>query len=260
MHTRPAEDTPLTVAGPGVLANDTDIDGNPLTASLVSGTAHGALSLNDDGASPIRPRRAIAEPTALPTRHSTDSRTATSSTVTLAVSPVSPTLDQSPTRPPRKGRPSPSPRLPTTQTRIRTLTYSLGSGAPAGASIDPHTGLFSWTPTEAQGSEYLCAHGHSRRQRDPGLKRLPDLPRDGHGRLEHQCGEMRRTTALPIPSDWSGPALPTRSSSTALRLQRVRGRSSHLYRLVQQRYAGPRFLGRQPHPCRRDGLRRRSGR
>ena len=31
-----------------------------------------------------------------------------------------------------------------------TLTFSL-SGAPAGASIDPVTGVFTWTPTEAQG-------------------------------------------------------------------------------------------------------------
>ena len=31
------------------------------------------------------------------------------------------------------------------------LTYSLGAGAPAGASINPTTGVFTWTPTEAQG-------------------------------------------------------------------------------------------------------------
>ena len=31
-----------------------------------------------------------------------------------------------------------------------TLTYSL-IGAPAGATIDPATGEFSWTPSEAQG-------------------------------------------------------------------------------------------------------------
>ncbi|MDZ4784123.1 MAG: putative Ig domain-containing protein [Planctomycetia bacterium] len=31
------------------------------------------------------------------------------------------------------------------------LTYSLGSGAPAGATINPTTGLFEWAPSEAQG-------------------------------------------------------------------------------------------------------------
>ncbi len=31
------------------------------------------------------------------------------------------------------------------------LTYSLGADAPAGASINPATGVFTWTPTEAQG-------------------------------------------------------------------------------------------------------------
>ena len=31
------------------------------------------------------------------------------------------------------------------------ITYSLGAGAPPGASIDVHTGFFTWTPTDAQG-------------------------------------------------------------------------------------------------------------
>ena len=43
------EDTPLTVGAPGVLANDLDADGDPLTAALLSGPAHGALTLNADG-------------------------------------------------------------------------------------------------------------------------------------------------------------------------------------------------------------------
>src|SRR5262249_47252830 len=33
----------------------------------------------------------------------------------------------------------------------QTLTFSLDSTAPAGASIVPGTGVFTWTPTEAQG-------------------------------------------------------------------------------------------------------------
>jgi hypothetical protein len=32
----------------------------------------------------------------------------------------------------------------------QTLTFSLGAGAPSGASINPSTGVFTWTPTEAQ--------------------------------------------------------------------------------------------------------------
>ena len=43
------EDTVLNVAAPGVLANDTDVDGNPLTAALVSGVSHGTLTLNPNG-------------------------------------------------------------------------------------------------------------------------------------------------------------------------------------------------------------------
>jgi VCBS repeat-containing protein len=44
-----AEDNTLTVATPGVLDNDTDADGHPLTANLVTGPAHGSLTLNADG-------------------------------------------------------------------------------------------------------------------------------------------------------------------------------------------------------------------
>jgi hypothetical protein len=41
--------TPLTVAAPGVLANDSDPDGDPLSARPVSGPEHGTLALNADG-------------------------------------------------------------------------------------------------------------------------------------------------------------------------------------------------------------------
>src|SRR6185369_16963584 len=41
--------TALTVSASGVLANDSDVDGNALTAALVSGPAHGTLALDADG-------------------------------------------------------------------------------------------------------------------------------------------------------------------------------------------------------------------
>jgi VCBS repeat-containing protein len=43
------EDVTLTVAAPGVLGNDTDADGDALTAALQSGPANGTLTLNGDG-------------------------------------------------------------------------------------------------------------------------------------------------------------------------------------------------------------------
>ena len=43
------EDIDLAVAEPGVLDNDTDVDGQPLTAALVSGPSHGTLDLYEDG-------------------------------------------------------------------------------------------------------------------------------------------------------------------------------------------------------------------
>jgi hypothetical protein len=36
---------------------------------------------------------------------------------------------------------------------FQSLTYTLGPDAPAGASLDPVTGLFTWTPNEFQGPE-----------------------------------------------------------------------------------------------------------
>ncbi|MDB5339642.1 MAG: outer rane adhesin like protein [Planctomycetaceae bacterium] len=42
-------DTWLTVNGSGILANDTDADGDPLHARVITNPAHGSLSLNNDG-------------------------------------------------------------------------------------------------------------------------------------------------------------------------------------------------------------------
>ena len=50
-----AEDGELAEDAPGVLDNDTDVDGDPLTAELVSGPADGTLTLQPDGSFVYRP-------------------------------------------------------------------------------------------------------------------------------------------------------------------------------------------------------------
>jgi VCBS repeat-containing protein len=45
-----AEDGTLSVPAPGVLSNDSDPDGDTMTAQLATGPSHGTLTLNSDGA------------------------------------------------------------------------------------------------------------------------------------------------------------------------------------------------------------------
>jgi len=43
------EDKVVAISAPGMLASDSDLDGDPLNAVLVSGPAHGSLTLNPEG-------------------------------------------------------------------------------------------------------------------------------------------------------------------------------------------------------------------
>ena len=54
--------TALTVAAPGVLANDTDADGNPLTAAVVTSVSHGTLSLASNGGFTYTPTNGYTGP------------------------------------------------------------------------------------------------------------------------------------------------------------------------------------------------------
>ena len=58
-YTTPAGTT-LNVAAPGVLANDSDADGDPLTAGMPSGPGHGSLTLYTNGAFIYSPNAGFA--------------------------------------------------------------------------------------------------------------------------------------------------------------------------------------------------------
>jgi len=84
------EDTPLTVPAPGVLGNDTDGDGNPLTASVVagSGPAHGTLAFNQNGAFSFTPAANFNGTDTFTYKASDGTAQSNPATVTITVTPV----------------------------------------------------------------------------------------------------------------------------------------------------------------------------
>jgi VCBS repeat-containing protein len=82
------EDTPLTVAAPGVLLNDTDVEGSALTALLVAGPAHGSLTLNANGSFTYTPDTNFNGPDSFTYRANDGARDSNVATVALTVTAV----------------------------------------------------------------------------------------------------------------------------------------------------------------------------
>jgi VCBS repeat-containing protein len=89
---RTGQDTPLTVPAPGVLANDSDPDGDRLIVSNVkggpvTGPAHGTLSLNSDGSFTYTPAAGFTGQDSFTYRASDGILTSNVATVTITVAP-----------------------------------------------------------------------------------------------------------------------------------------------------------------------------
>jgi VCBS repeat-containing protein len=84
-----AEDTALTVAAPGLLGNDTDLDSSTLTAAVVTGPGHGTLTLNADGSFTYTPAANFNGTDTFTYRASDGSAQSNLATVTITVNPVS---------------------------------------------------------------------------------------------------------------------------------------------------------------------------
>ena len=82
------EDHTLTVVAPGVLANDTDVDGDPLTAVLVSGVSHGTLALNANGSFVYTPETNYFGPDSFVYVANDGQANSTPATVNITVVPV----------------------------------------------------------------------------------------------------------------------------------------------------------------------------
>jgi hypothetical protein len=82
------EDTALVVAAPGVLANDSDPDGDPITVSLVGSPASGTLTLNADGSFSYVPDGEFSGTDSFTYRVNDGTADSGVATVTIAVSAV----------------------------------------------------------------------------------------------------------------------------------------------------------------------------
>jgi VCBS repeat-containing protein len=82
------EDAVLTVAAAGVLGNDSDPDGNPITAVKVSSPAHGTLVLNPNGSFTYTPTADYFGPDAFSYQASDGTLASTTATVAITVNPV----------------------------------------------------------------------------------------------------------------------------------------------------------------------------
>ncbi len=83
-----SEDTSLNVGGRGVLGNDTDANGDTLTAERVANVANGTLQLNADGTFTYTPPSNFSGTTSFSYRARDGATASAAVTVTITVSPV----------------------------------------------------------------------------------------------------------------------------------------------------------------------------
>jgi hypothetical protein len=157
------KNSPLTVAAPGVLVNDSDPNGSAITAVLVAGPSQAAsFSLGANGSFTYTPVANFSGTDSFTYRASDGELTSNIATVTIAVISVN--------KPPVLTLPVPitvNEATPISFTVSATdpdgpfpLTFSV-SNLPAGATLSssasacsastPCTAVFSWTPSSAQG-------------------------------------------------------------------------------------------------------------
>jgi VCBS repeat-containing protein len=147
------EDTPLNVPADGVLDNDSDNENDALTATLVAGPANAqSFTLNPDGSFSYTPNANYHGGDSFTYKANDGQADSNVVTVTITVNSVNdpPTLAGVPANQIIPEEAAYGFNATASDEENSPLVFSL-DGAPAGASIDPDSGVFSWTPTEAQG-------------------------------------------------------------------------------------------------------------
>ena len=136
---------PLSVPAPGVLTNDSDADGDPLTAVQQTGTSNGAVTLTDDGSFTYTPNGGFIGQDSFTYVANDGIADSNVATVTVNVTEVN--------LPPVVDNPGPqtddedagvSLQIVASDPNGDVLDYT-ATGLPPGLSIDPSSGLISGT-------------------------------------------------------------------------------------------------------------------
>jgi VCBS repeat-containing protein len=142
------EDTVLVVTASGVLTNDTDADGDTLSAILVGGPSNGTLSLSTDGSFTYTPNTNWSGTDSFTYKANDGSADSGTVSVTITVTPV----NDAPTATP--GSVTTSQNVPVSDTVVGgdvdgdTLTFATTSSPIHGSvtAFNPVTGAFTYTP------------------------------------------------------------------------------------------------------------------
>jgi VCBS repeat-containing protein len=147
------EDIALVLPAPGVLANDSDADGNSLSAVLAGGPTHGTLSLNNDGSFIYSPESNFSGNDSFSYRASDGTTNSSIAIVSLLVRPVNdaPVLAHIGDKSVTKGNLLTFTAWATDVDASQSLAFSLDAGAPAGANINASSGVFTWMPLDVSG-------------------------------------------------------------------------------------------------------------
>lgn len=135
----------------GVLGNDSDFDGDALTARRMTTTAHGTLNLNPDGSFTYAPQAGFSGVDTFTYQANDGKLDSNIATVTITVNKINhaPQITSTAVTTATATHAYGYPVTATDPDAGDTLTYSLGDH-PTGMSIDKATGLIQWTPTTEQ--------------------------------------------------------------------------------------------------------------
>ena len=149
----------LSISSPGVLSNDTDADGDTLTASLVSGVSHGSLTLNSNGSFSYTPGGGFTGSDSFTYKASDGIANSSNATVTInaptlswsgtptgtwSSSPVSPPTVTTPSDQSKAEGDSVSLSISASDPNSYTLSYT-ADNLPDGLSINSSSGAITGT-------------------------------------------------------------------------------------------------------------------